>query len=573
MEFKMKVKKSILLSIFVLIVVYNFIMFLIPIEKNLNYWIVYISTTISILFLGGILYSQLTKKSVEKNIRNTSIVWIAWEYFIFQTIASFYEILYPIYYRTSLVINILLLGINIIILSIISTQKKEIEKVEQKVKEKVFFVKSMQEEIEVIKERTNDSKVVDELQKLSEIVKYCDPMTHSKLYEIENNIENEIKNLKTIIDKNRTEESIDLIVRLKEMFTERNRKAKLFKGMPELEQNDKPSNNRAIIIFCVSIVVLLIIGITSYYSVILPNSQYDEAAKLLANKNYIEAKEKFEGMDGYKDSEEKAKEAMYRYAIDLLEKENYDKAISIFEGLKDYSDSKIQKTQAIYKYASNLFEIKQYVEAEKQYKKIEEYKDSKEKIKESIYLFAKSLLDEKEYTKAAEQFMQLDNYKDSKIKLLEIYNLFGDKDVVYFGKYNGKPIEWQILDTKDSKVLLITSNAIDEMSYNNEYRAVDWENSSLRKWLNETFYNTFDDQEKAKLLKNTGDLDTIFLLSNENVKSYPKLKKCNTSWWIDTRGEQKTTAMYVDENGKTNQEGDLVTKLHGIRPSIWLNLE
>ena len=569
----MKTKKSLFLSIFILLVVLNFIMFISPIEKNLNFWVVYVSTTISILFLGGTFLSQITRKSIEKNVRNSSMAWVAWEYFIFQAVASFIEIYYQLNYRTSLILNVILLGLNTIILSVISTEKKEIEKVDHKVKEKVLFIKSIQEEIETIKDKVNEPKILDELQKMLEIVRYSDPMTHSKLAELEGNIEIKVANLKSCAEQNKINEALELIGQIKTLFVERNRKAKLYKGMPEQEENDKPANNRAIIITCVSVVVLLIAGITSYYSIILPNIQYDEAQKLLSSKNYIEAKEAFERMEGYKDSEEKAKEAIYRYAIDLAEKEDYEKAISTFDSLKDYNDSKTQKTQTIYKYANNLLESKKYLEAEEQFKKIEEYKDSKEKSNESIYLLATNLLSQKEYTKAAEQFMKLNSYKDSKTKLLEIYNLFGDKDVVYFGKYNGKPIEWQILDTKDNKVLLITSNPIDEMSYNNEYKAIDWEKSSLRKWLNETFYDTFDEQEKSKLLKNTSELDTVFLLSNENVKSYPKLKNSNKSWWIDTRGDEKTTAMYVEENGNINQNGDLVTKLHGVRPSIWLNLE
>lgn len=569
----MKTKKSLFLSIFILLVVLNFIMFISPIEKNLNFWVVYVSTTISILFLGGTFLSQITRKSIEKNVRNSSMAWVAWEYFIFQAVASFIEIYYQLNYRTSLILNVILLGLNTIILSVISTEKKEIEKVDHKVKEKVLFIKSIQEEIETIKDKVNEPKILDELQKMLEIVRYSDPMTHSKLAELEGNIEIKVANLKSCVEQNKINEALELIGQIKTLFVERNRKAKLYKGMPEQEENDKPANNRAIIITCVSVVVLLIAGITSYYSIILPNIQYDEAQKLLSSKNYIEAKEAFERMEGYKDSEEKAKEAIYRYAIDLAEKEDYEKAISTFDSLKDYNDSKTQKTQTIYKYANNLLESKKYLEAEEQFKKIEEYKDSKEKSNESIYLLATNLLSQKEYTKAAEQFMKLNSYKDSKTKLLEIYNLFGDKDVVYFGKYNGKPIEWQILDTKDNKVLLITSNPIDEMSYNNEYKAIDWEKSSLRKWLNETFYDTFDEQEKSKLLKNTSELDTVFLLSNENVKSYPKLKNSNKSWWIDTRGDEKTTAMYVEENGNINQNGDLVTKLHGVRPAIWLNLE
>ena len=44
------------------------------------------------------------------------------------------------------------------------------------------------------------------------------------------------------------------------------------------------------------------------------------------------------------------------------------------------------------------------------------------------------------------------------------------------------------------------------------------------------------------------------------------------SWWIKENGDEETKAMYVTENGTLNETGDIVTKLHGVRPCIWLNL-
>ena len=73
---------------------------------------------------------------------------------------------------------------------------------------------------------------------------------------------------------------------------------------------------------------------------------------------------------------------------------------------------------------------------------------------------------------------------------------------LYYKHYKGKPIAWQILDTREHQVLLISRDVIEEMAYNTEYKAVNWDNSSIRKWLKEDFYNSFDESEKKKLLKN-----------------------------------------------------------------------
>ena len=262
---------------------------------------------------------------------------------------------------------------------------------------------------------------------------------------------------------------------------------------------------------------------------------------------------------------------MYTYAEELLNKKEYENAQKEFSKLGDYSDSKDKANEAIYQQAIELFNNKKYEEAQELFNSISEYKDSNDKMKESIYLNAEELLKNKDYSKAAEEFLKLDNYKDSKTKVIEIYNLFGEKDVVYFGKYNGEPIAWQILNTKAHQVLLITKDAIDEMAFNKEYKSTDWESSSIRNWLNNEFYNTFDENEKGKIIKNNND--NVFLLSSDAIKEYKKLRNINMSWWIRTMGNEKTKAMFVTNSGTIDSNGDIVTKLHGIRPAIWLNLD
>lgn len=569
----MNSKKTIWLTAIVALIVYNVVMFIMPVAKDLNFWFAYVFSTISILFAAGTFISNITRKSVDKKIKNTPLAYIAWEYLIIQMILGFYEILHPIYYRTSLILNVILLGINIIILSIVSTEKKEIDRVDKKVKEKVFFIKNIQEELESTKAITENEKITNGLNELVDTVRYSDPMSSSKLFDIENDIEIKVAKLKDNIKENKESESIEGISEIKTLLAERNRKAKLYKGMPEPDEtNDKPANNRAIIVAVVTLTVLLVSGIVSYYSIILPNSQYAKAEQLLLDKKYFEAKEAFELMSGYKDSDNKAKEAMYQYASDLVKSEDYEEAVEVFEELGDYSDSKTRIKQIYYDYATGLLEQGNYADAISIYEEIKDYKDSEDKAKEFTYVYATELLNAKEYSKAAEQFLRVLDYKDSKSRVMEIYNSFGDSDVVYFGQYNETPIEWQILDTQDDKVLLITKDIIEEKAYNAEFKSIDWENSTLRKWLIEDFYNTFDSNEKERILQYDDESDYVFLLTRAQVNKYSKLKNTSQSWWIRT-ADEGTTAMYMNENGTLNKDGELVTKLNGVRPCIWLNIK
>ena len=92
-------------------------------------------------------------------------------------------------------------------------------------------------------------------------------------------------------------------------------------------------------------------------------------------------------------------------------------------------------------------------------------------------------------------------------------------DIVTFGTYeqdnnleNGpEPIEWQYVADKDGHKYLLSKYALDCKQYNVTNDNVTWETCTLRKWLNEDFYNTaFSDTNKKR----------IVAAHNENPYSY-----------------------------------------------------
>ena len=116
-------------------------------------------------------------------------------------------------------------------------------------------------------------------------------------------------------------------------------------------------------------------------------------------------------------------------------------------------------------------------------------------------------------------------------------------DTVLMGKYHydkdgtEKPIEWIVLNKKSNgTVFLLTKYAIELKSYHNKRDPVTWADCSLRKWLNEEFFDTAfdaDEQDSIKVTEVTnnpnpvygtqGGMDTrdrIFLLSIAQAGKY-----------------------------------------------------
>ena len=201
-------------------------------------------------------------------------------------------------------------------------------------------------------------------------------------------------------------------------------------------------------------------------------------------------------------------------------------------------------------------------------------------------------------------------------------------DVVVFGKYeqdnkksNGKEdIEWIVLAREGSKVLVISRYALACKPYNNKKTDVTWETCSLRKWLNNDFYESaFDEEEKNYIIKTNvpadknpeyetsqgnATTDNVFLLSiaefnkyftsNKNVmcdgttscQAQDKTRKATSFvWWLRTTGYSQRHAacvLYYAAGPVTNY-GIFVNRVSGctnmeelgnsgVRPAMWLDL-
>lgn len=236
------------------------------------------------------------------------------------------------------------------------------------------------------------------------------------------------------------------------------------------------------------------------------------------------------------------------------------------------------------------------------------------------------LMNEGEHDEAYKIFLELGEYKDSSKKACDIRlrknieQFQGMKvgDYIKFGVYeqdnnlsNGKEeIEWYVIDIKDGKALVMSKYALDCVSYNDKCEGSSWDNSSIRRKLNNDFINdafSEDERECIPIVTVLADKnpefstnqgiktqDRIFFLSIDEVKKYCKhseLRKCqpttyaiengsgidkdngNCCWWLRTTGVDRESAAYVDAYGEIFEGGDFIFNKHyAVRPVMWINL-
>ncbi len=219
--------------------------------------------------------------------------------------------------------------------------------------------------------------------------------------------------------------------------------------------------------------------------------------------------------------------------------------------------------------------------------------------------------------------------KATVLYLEKVESFYEIGDSIAFGTYeqdndttNGKePIEWIVLDKcYDSSLVLMSKYALDCKPYNMESTDVTWETCTLRKWLNEDFYNAaFSAEEQTKIvpvmLENednpsngtTGGnptQDRVWLLSINEVTNQittEKVYNCFTDdvsrmcaptkyavaqgayqdsdytidsvgscwWWLRCPGYYSTRAAFIYIDGNVLNHGTRVSHAGGsIRPVV-----
>ena len=181
-----------------------------------------------------------------------------------------------------------------------------------------------------------------------------------------------------------------------------------------------------------------------------------------------------------------------------------------------------------------------------------------------------------------------DPYTDSKIRT---------GNILKFGRWNGEPIRWTVLDISDSgRMLLFSEQILDERAYhsvNSSYTT--WEGSDLRAWLNGPFLDeAFPESspERAALLDSRlgngaaydkdgkpgivtpATTDQVFLLGVPDLLKYGAEitgVSADAPFWLRSQGADQTRGVYPEyseRTGLTFNGTREVARTNGIRPAV-----
>lgn len=224
---------------------------------------------------------------------------------------------------------------------------------------------------------------------------------------------------------------------------------------------------------------------------------------------------------------------------------------------------------------------------------------------------------------------ELSNTLDLNEKIYSIFEKrksFQEGDLVTFGNYAHSeysyiPIQWVVLEEKNGALLLLSLYGISVEAFYDEYyfqemefpEEITWENSTVRAWLNDVFFQRAFYKSEQECIKNCtiytqensiygtsggeNTKDYIFLLSEDEAKKYfcsdeERITKTVPAvdreynilekevspedydgWWLRSPGESGDTISYVTTYGEIVMSGTVAwDPFIAVRPAMWVDL-
>lgn len=229
----MKKKSGAMLGLIYLVifVAYNLFLFLIFSDLNTVFWISYAFMLIAYLIHIGCVFTIAKDFSVKAlffgiPLASFSIYFVCAELFTSLVFMIFRE---QASVKVTVVIQALLLCAFAVVAIVSIMTRDAVSNVGKKIKENVSFIKGMNVDVEMLMQRSTNPEVTNELRKLSEVIKYSDPMTNSTVAMQEQMIMQNMVELRTVFDAGDMEKVKETCTKLGLLFVERNKKLMISK--------------------------------------------------------------------------------------------------------------------------------------------------------------------------------------------------------------------------------------------------------------------------------------------------------------------------------------------------------
>ena len=217
------VKGYIILGI--LFVLVSIVAFVVPTQKTATFRIAYAFTAVA--FAAQIVIWKIAirkDETLKSKFLGFPIIHIGTVYAIIQMVAFAVFLFAPTLPVWSAIVTcVIIAGVAAVCMISTSAGSNEIGRVEAKVQKKVFYIRELQADVELLADAETDADIKTALTQLAEKIRFSDPMSNEQLADLEDKISAKIAELKTAANK------VKIITELTLLLDERNKKCKILK--------------------------------------------------------------------------------------------------------------------------------------------------------------------------------------------------------------------------------------------------------------------------------------------------------------------------------------------------------
>lgn len=210
----------------VIFVAYNLLVFLVFNNFNEIFWISYSFMVLAYLIHIGCALSITKNTNVKALFLGIPLGAFSIYFVLAELFTSFVFMKFRANasVKVTIVIQALLICIFAVIVIISIMTRDVVHNVDTKIKENVSFIKGLNVDVEMLIQRSTNLEVTRTLEKLSETIRYSDPMSNSLVATQEQMIMQYMAELRMVFDSEDMNGVKDICSKLELLFVERNKK-------------------------------------------------------------------------------------------------------------------------------------------------------------------------------------------------------------------------------------------------------------------------------------------------------------------------------------------------------------
>ena len=203
--------------------VFNLLVFVIAKEKNGVFWMSY--AFMCLAFVIQIVSMLLALRTLETETVFMGIPLASLSlYYFFAAIfvGAVFMFFQNAPFKLALVLQVLVLAVYVIVAILALMSRDVVQDVNDNLKENVASIKTLTVDVDVFIPQVNDPALKKALKKLSETIKYSDPMSNAAVADIEDQIMQTVNELRINIENSRNTEAIQTCKDIEVLFMQRN---------------------------------------------------------------------------------------------------------------------------------------------------------------------------------------------------------------------------------------------------------------------------------------------------------------------------------------------------------------